>query len=119
MIEDPIGQCLGNGFAGRVCYVQHAAVRVAAFAGEVQFVAELVEADASRLELMDGRCRMGNGEFDDLLVAQPRAGNHRVVYVRRHAIVGIGNGSDPALRPVGRTRFNLALAQHRYARIRR
>ena len=84
--------------AGGVLGVGDPAPRVAALPREVEPVRALpVELDAQRLEPPDPLRGLLHRHLDRVQVAQPRAGDERVLDVERELVVGPEDRGDPAL----------------------
>src|SRR5262249_28811201 len=85
--------------AGRVGRVYDATRGVAALAREVDLPLLVVQARAPRDELAPPVGALTRADLGDHLVAEPRAGDERVLHVRGRAVVGPEDRGDAALRP--------------------
>ena len=108
-------QRLGDGGAGGVRHVQHPAMRVAAFPGEMRAAAIVVETQSQADQMLDDVWRPPDGEAHDVFVAQPGAGRHRVRHVRLEGVVRCGDRGDAALGAIGGAAANGVLRKHRHA----
>ena len=98
--------------------MQDPAKSMPAFTSEVVIVVQGVEFDALALQTADGVSRTGDGELDDVPVAEAGARVERIVDVRLDAVVGVHDGRNAALGPMGGTRVGGALAQNGDPRMR-
>ena len=98
--------------AGGVLVVGDAAPRVAALPGEVEPVGTLpVELDPQRLEPADPLRRLLHRHLDRVQVAQPRAGDERVLDVERELVVRAEDRGHPALGVLGVALLAVPLGQ--------
>ena len=89
-----------------------AAVRVPAFARQMQSAGILVERHAEIGQPRDRGGRVFDHEFDRLAPVEPAAGDHRVADVIIEGIALVEHRGDPALCPGGRARIERAFGQH-------
>jgi hypothetical protein len=87
--------------AGGVGGVDDPARRVSSLAAEADLPVALIEAGASRDELADPVRAFAAADRDDDLVAEPGAGDHRVVDMRFRGVVGAQDRGDASLRVLG------------------
>ncbi|PAV70983.1 hypothetical protein WR25_05947 [Diploscapter pachys] len=97
--------------AGRVGDMDDAAMRMAAFAGEVERVSFGGEGDAELCQALDRGRGVLDDEFDDIAVVEAGAGDHRILDMVVERVTGFEHRGDPALRPGGRSFVERALGE--------
>jgi hypothetical protein len=94
--------------------VDDAAVRVPAFASEMELGTFGVERDSELDQASDRPRGTLDDELDRLAPIEPGAGNHCVADVVLEGIAGVEHRGDPALRPRGRARGQRAFREYRH-----
>ena len=91
-----------------------AAMRMPAFAGQVEIALGAVEGDAQFAQPVDRGRRALDHEFDRLAIVEPRARDHGVANMVVERVARVEHGGDPALRPGGGSAVEPALRQHQH-----
>ncbi len=104
--------------AGRVIDMDDAAMRMAAFAREVQIASLIhgitVERHAQLAQAINRARRAFDNKFHRLAVVQPSACDHRIADMILKRVARIKNRRDPALCPCGRATAQRALGEHEH-----
>ncbi len=90
------------------------AVRMPAFARQVEAVGVAVERHAQLAQPINRLRRAFDHEFNRGQIVQPRARHHRIAHVVFEGVAGIKHRGDPALRPGGRSAGERAFGQHQH-----
>ena len=101
--------------AGSIVHMDDAAVRMPAFARQVQVAFLAVEGHAQLAQPVDRGRRAFDHELDRLLVVETRPGDHRVTDVVVERVARVEHRGDAALRPRGGAAVEPALGEHQHA----